>query len=119
MFGDIVNLGTTFDPKEKACTGLYFRCMVNQYYSLERGEYVSQTKFRKLKRMSCRGCPDCDSLEFDLGELANGEEDKGPIVHTHIDGAVYRLGITNIQTEYESGEVDGYDLEFVRYIGSG
>ncbi len=117
--GDVVNLSLNElrkDVAEPKCKGLFFRCIVNQYYSATRAEYVAQTKFRKLKKQSCDGCESCDGLEFDLSEIANGGfgEDAKPIIHNHIDGAVYRLTPTNFSQDWETGVIDGYDLEFVR-----
>jgi hypothetical protein len=48
---------------------------------------------------------------------ARDEYDEGvpmPIHHNIEDGALYNLKMTNIHTDFETGYVDGFDLEFVK-----
>jgi hypothetical protein len=101
------------DKSEKVCKGKFFRASVNGFMSAG-GTYTYQERMKPLKRMSCSGCVDCGWIEDDLNEFINNEVFPG--VKTGIEnGAIYTLTVTNISRDWESGVVDGYELQFVKY----
>lgn len=108
---------TAFDKLPKKCTGHYFRCLRNGFVSVSDGTYNFQLKFRPLKTLSCPGCQQCcyiDDTDDVLFMFENFTE--GGIVD-HVmratPGSIYQLKITNVSTDWETGYVDDYDLEFI------
>lgn len=93
------------------CKGLFFRVSVNDYYFVrERNEYTYSTRIRLLKSISCPGCSQCQWLLDDYGECG-----AMPILPDDLrNGDVVTIAVTNISHDYETGYVDGYDLEFVK-----
>ena len=101
------------DKSEKVCKGKFFRASVNGFMSAD-GTYTYQERMKPLKRMSCSGCADCDWIEDDLKEFINNE--MFPAVEGGIEnGAIYTLAVTEISRDWESGVVDDYELQFVKY----
>lgn len=98
------------EESEPLCIGLFFRAKKN-YYLNSRDEYVYQERMTPLKRMSCKGCSQCGYLKDELNEQCCMDEP--PIVDDLQHGAVYQLKVTNIQTDWESGYADDWDIEFV------
>jgi len=98
-------------PDGKPCRGLVFRGRVNAFVN-NRGEYVYKESMRPLKRLSCPGCVKCGWLVEGLKEyLAEGMQ---PNIDSIDDQALYELVITNVSTDWETGYVDDWDLEFRR-----
>lgn len=96
---------------EPTCNGLVYRARENNFVN-KRGEVVYSKRMSPLKRESCPGCENCGYMLYELDEwISMGEV---PIVKDFKHGAVYRLDITNIQKDWETGYVDGYDLVFVK-----
>lgn len=54
-------LKTMDEPVEPPCKGLFFRCEETNYRG-GRGEIVYCRKMIPLKRMSCKGCSQCEYL---------------------------------------------------------
>ena len=94
-----------------ACKGQVFRGRENMY--VHKGRYVHQVSMQLLKRKSCDGCDTCHGWSA----LEDIEESIGtsfpPIIKKIKDGALYRIEAINITRDWESGIVDGYDLEFI------
>jgi hypothetical protein len=92
-------------PKTDDCKGLIFKCKVNNFLN-SKNEIVFSTRFIPMKKLSCQGCPNCGALldSFQDGIL--------PLTTTEEDGKLYRLGFSNVSTDWESGQVDDFDLEF-------
>lgn len=87
------------------CRGLFFRCSKNEY-GMRRDRIEFKTRFSFLKRMSCPGCDCCELLWDDVHESMPGF--KNP---KH--GAIYRLVAHNFTYDFETGYVDGWDLDLV------
>ncbi len=102
------------EERQPECKGLFYRMRLNQYLG-GRGEFVAKTTFTPLKRMSCKGCCSCDGIMEYLKELAY-ERDFGPVwnLKDEEDYAIFQLDITNMSTDWETGIVDDWDLEFVK-----
>jgi len=101
------------NKSEKVCKGKFFRASVNGFMSAD-GTYTYQERMKPLKRMSCSGCADCDWIEDDLKEFICNE--MFPDVKDGIENAaIYTLEVTDISRDWESGIVDGYELQFVKY----
>lgn len=96
--------------KKDECKGLFFRVGINDYFVNERSEYTYSTRLRLLKSISCPGCSQCQWLLDDYGECG-----AMPILPDDLsNGDVVTLEATNISHDYETGYVDGYDLQFVK-----
>ena len=108
-------IAETWEQDEEPCKGLFFRGKNNMFVN-DRNEYVYQERMTPLKRMSCKGCSQCGPLLDDLHEWIAGGQ--GPVINDLEHGALYRLEITNVQTDWESGYADDWDLEFVRVKNS-
>ena len=68
-------------------------------------------RLNELKRKSCSGCPECGWIDDSFGELSSDWPILGIEKAEH--GKLYRIGMTNISRDYESGWVDDYDLELI------
>lgn len=97
--------------EKNTCVGRLFRCKKNTFIN-KRGEYVEDMRMSPLKRKSCKGCSYCDYLEDDLHEFI----DSGTpvIIDSPENGAIYQLKMVNLSTDYETGYVDDWDLEFIK-----
>lgn len=91
------------------CKGLFFRGRHTQYLT-ERG-FGERQELILLKRKSCEGCPKCVWMLDELGEQANERMVLTPDIE---DGGLYKLIVTNISTDWETGYVDSYNLEFIK-----
>lgn len=89
------------------CKGRVYRCRINNYVG-NNGEIVAKTSFIPLLRKSCRSeeCQFCGWQEEDVYNLF-------PLCKNPKHGAMYRLDTTNVTTDWETGIVDGWDLELV------
>lgn len=93
----------------EGCKGVIYRASVSNYY--KDGNIGFNTKLRKLKRKSCKGCGNCGWLEDDLQEFLYNEG--GLIGVDKLEqGKLYTVIVVNESRDYESGHVDDYDLEF-------
>jgi len=92
------------------CKGLFFRCNINRYWSNNK-KYVEQISFNLLKRMSCEGCTHCGWM---LDEFPDHVQSDTVLYEEAVDKAIYRLDVTNINTDWETGIVDDWDLIFVK-----
>lgn len=104
------------DDKENQCMGLFFKAKINNFVNT-RGEVIHSVRMVPIKRRSCPGCSACDYLKDDLSEqLKSGGE--FPIIKDASDGDIYELKATNFSTDWETGYIDGWDLEFVKQRNS-
>jgi len=103
--------------KTATCKGMYFRGYSSMY--CHEGTIGRKDGFRFLKRKSCtdKYCDICsyrweidftEGLDYEYGYIMFPDK----IEH----GALYSIRVTNISTDYETGIVDGYDLEFYKVI---
>lgn len=99
------------NPNILKCTGLVFRAKIDHYLD-KRETYVNSVKMILLKRKSCK-CDGCYGL-LECYHISCSE-DIWPILPKDIvNDQLYTLRIINEHTDWESGYVDDYDLEFVR-----
>ena len=93
------------------CKGVIFRADV-QNFQTQKGMGFS-VRLNKMKRLSCKGCMECGGLESYFGEISN----EWPIVGIEKveHGKLYSLQVVNIEKDFESGIVDGWDLGLVEY----
>jgi len=86
------------------CKGLYFRGIINDYYSND--AFTCKRSIKLLKRKSCKGCPKCGWI------LDRIKEDIESEVYLELDniknGKIYGIKFT-----YSSYYIDEYD--FVLY----
>jgi len=94
---------------EAECKGKIFRYSKNEFFSYDI-KYSRQDNFTLLKRDSCKGCKYCDNILSDLRETSS---EQGAIIPDDIkNGDKCRLVYTNMETDWETGYVDNWDLEF-------
>lgn len=95
--------------KPDECKGRFYRVRDSRYLST-RGRVVHTREFIPLKRKSCFGCEECGWIDDDLVEFKyNVLEEDGLC-----DGDIVTITTANISRDWESGWVDGYDLQFVK-----
>ena len=93
---------------DKECKGLVFRANRSQYFIGKR--LVSRIELYLLKRKSCTGCEKCVWL---WDELCQSDFENRLDFDAVSYGKCYTIGMCNISTDWESGYVDDYDLEFI------
>lgn len=99
---------------KRKCEGKMYRGHVNAFLNTK-GEYVYRERMVPLKRQSCPGCLNCDSLSELLNEFVSlGTTDSYPIIRDIEDGALYGLRVVNESKDWEIGTTDDFDLEFVK-----
>lgn len=99
------------EEPENTCKGTVYR-LKQQNYLDNKGNFVSKTTMVLQKRLSCTGCPKCGNDAFEISESVSCG--KPPIINDIDPNALYTLTYTNFSTDWESGIVDGYDVEFVK-----
>ena len=92
----------------KDCKGLFYRAS-KEIYEDSNGVFTYTERLRPLKRLSCPGCYQCDSLKQEFKEIIYPELDG--FISNFKKGGLYQLKVTNYYKDY-FGEVD-YDIEFV------
>ena len=100
-----------FTEQNNPCKGRFFRCIINNHLSND-GGYVEQTRMKPLKRMSCKGCEDCDHIDDGMQEML--ENDCPLIIKNPVHGGTYRLDIGNIESDWQTGIIDGWDYIFTK-----
>lgn len=100
-----------FAKQNESCKGRLFRCIINNHLSND-GGYVEQTRMKPLKRLSCKGCEDCDHIDDGMAEML--DNDTPLIINNPVHGATYRLDIGNIGTDWESGYAEEWDYIFTK-----
>jgi hypothetical protein len=95
------------DTGQPVCKGKIYRVREANFIR-KNGSIVSQREYVPMKRLSCPGCSLCDYLESDL------RENDYQVIDGGLDGDLVELRVTNISTDWETGYVDGYDLEFAK-----
>ncbi len=107
---------------EHQCSGRFFRADRGWYHNPTDGSYVATQRLRPLLKMSCPGCCICFDLMTELDECLSEfwpndfDVCTGLTEITH--GKLYQARVTNISTDWESGVVDDWDIEFVRVAES-
>ena len=99
----------------ETCGGLFYRVAREAWFGSS-GDICFRYRFRPLKSKSCTGCWTCEWLLDDFTERLN-DYNSGYIdfqleqYYNH--GALVQLKVTNISTDWETGIVDDYDIDFV------
>ena len=102
-------LRPALDPAS-LCLGQTYRCRRNTFVS-SKGHFVSKVSMISMKKMSCAGCEYCIPMVEELNEVQH--KSFAPDVSELEDGKLYRLAITNIFVDYETGYAEDWDLEFI------
>jgi len=100
------------EPAEEQCLGTVYRASVS-FYLTARG-FAQTVKLNKLKKLSCPGCKYCGWENDTLSEVNKDWPILG--MDKVEDQKLYTLGMCNVTTDWESGIVDGWDLELVEYV---
>lgn len=118
-FGDAYIPALTYarlKNKEKPygeCWGMIYKLSTSSF--MRSGSYVYQEEMRPQKRISCPGCEKCKDLSSTIPDfLASGDP---PHINDPRDGEWYYLAVTNETRDWETGQVDGWELEFKRVGG--
>lgn len=98
-------------PKSE-CKGRYYRCSLTRYLD-KRGAYVETMKMVPMRRMSCPGCEECGWIDDELSESYSTYGTSPLFAKEPEHGKLYTIRATNVSHDWESGIVDGWDLEFV------
>ena len=99
-------------PKVDKCRGAIFKGDV-QHCKTERGVLYS-IRLNKMQRLSCKGCEQCMAAEDEFGEI---DPEHWPIlgIEKVKHGKLYTIEYCNIQTDWETGYADSWDLRAVEY----
>ncbi len=90
------------------CKGLIFRYRETEYLNSD-GAFVRTNRMMPMRRKSCPGCSKCDWF-FDC------YKEQGVMWPSGLkEGELYHLTVVNVSTDWETGYVDDFDLEFVEY----
>lgn len=108
----LLDLVKETDPEPESCKGLVFRCEQTGWVGSDK-DVNFRERYRFLVRKSCPGCSKCEWMFDDLWErLSDSSWGWNSIRHEGENGKLYKLVITNISKDWETGLVDDYDLEF-------
>lgn len=101
-------------PVVKNCQGQIYR-YVREVWIGSDGDVNFNDRFRWIKKLSCPGCEKCEWLKEHISFFLHGYYNE-MYNHNKVEtGKLYKLTITNISTDWETGYVDDWDLEFVPY----
>ena len=111
------------------CKGLYFRGY-SSLYTDGLGKVERKEGVRLLKKKSCKRWEKCDSYEAESNDMRCDwwmiddmkemiDCDDGLIMSEIEDGALYVLRMTNVETDWETGFVDGYNFELIKVEENG
>lgn len=116
-----MKLKQTIQNKEKTCSGLFFKCVINNYYNKNKDIIEYRTSYRLLKRFSCNkghNCESCDYFHFkddmsmsDIIEII--EEPNNPV-----NGNIYKLDFVAGFTDFETGYLDDWGWKLTKINGS-
>ena len=96
--------------KTDKCKGLFFRGYSSIFFNYKKGKLECRSGISLLKKDSCKGCGNsCE--RFFLEEMQDIIDCEGIIIPEIENGAIYQIRVVNITTEWESGQIDGYDFE--------
>ena len=113
---DEIEVATLVTDDEPVCNGMIFKASINDHLAND-GSVVYQLRLRPMKRLSCPGCEQCGYLADDLREtMACGCP---PIIDVaKVDqGQLFRLAVTNISMDHETGYAEDWDYEFIPLTG--
>ena len=111
-FVELIESDKREEPKE--CKGLIFRCETTMWRGSD-GSVNFKERYCQLARKSCPGCQQCDWLMEDLDQRLYDFLFADTISRGGSNGALYKLEVTNMSTDWETGFVDDYDVGFAPY----
>jgi hypothetical protein len=96
----------------KSCSGTVFKADV-QNFRTNKGGFGFSVRLVPVKRLSCTGCEACGWQSEAFSEVGND----WPIlnIETAEHDKLYEVGVCNIGTDWETGQVDEWDLELIPY----
>jgi hypothetical protein len=106
---------TETETGRKSCAGTVFKADV-QNYRTGKGGFGFSVRLVPVKRLACPGCEACWWQSEAFSEVNND----WPIanIETAEHGELYEIGVCNIGTDRETGQVDEWDLELIPYEGA-
>ena len=108
----MIDLSETEAQKTKRleCKGLIYRIKINAFLN-KHNDYIYKESMIFQKRKSCKGCEYCIPI---LDEFKETLPVNFPMIKNikNKNGKLYKLMITNISKDWETGFVDDYDIEF-------
>ena len=99
---------------ENTCKGQVYRCKINSFINAK-NEYVYQERMLLQKRMTCSGCEQCGYIDEMFREWII--EGNPMVIQEAIHNAYYRLEVINESRDWESGEVNDWELAFIKIGG--
>lgn len=112
----IKELKKMIEGNDEKCKGLVFKGYSNIFYDPKTQRIEKKEGIKLLKKRSCNW-EECDKEDnvcdwLLLEEMQDAIENESLIFPEKIkDGSLYGIKITNIQTDWETGCDDGYDIE--------
>lgn len=108
---DLSLLAIQPNPSQKECKGLIYKAKHNDY--IHQGKIVYKMEMVPMKRLSCKGCPDCESLlemlqlDYDNGVMPDTDQ-----VSTK-NGQFYTLAISGgVDHSYWGDQEYYYEIYF-------
>lgn len=99
----------------ETCGGLFYRVAREAWFG-SNGDICFRYRFRPLTSKSCIGCYTCEWLLEDFAERLN-DYNSGyvdfQLEQYYNHGSLVQLKVTNVSTDWETGIVDDYDIDFV------
>jgi len=105
------SLGFTLGPepdKGKDCKGQVFRGYSSLFY--HKGRLERREGIRLMKSLSCPGCGVCGG-GWAIREINDHIEYESLLMSDIEHGKLYGIRVANKSYDWESGTLDGYDLE--------
>jgi hypothetical protein len=97
--------------RTNTCKGKIYKCKISVYID-SKDNYTEKTVMMLQKRISCKGCEFCDWEQEDINEGTYCN--RPPIITKPEHDSLYRLAMTNVGTDWETGYVDSWDTEFIK-----
>ena len=98
----------------ETCGGLFFRVAREAWISPTSGDVNFRYRFRPLPSKSCTGCYTCEWLHEDFQEnLYNNKGEDIQLEQYFTHGMLVQLKVTHVSTDWETGIVDDYEIDFV------
>lgn len=99
--------------EEKHCQGQVFKANVQNFRTRMNG-FEFSVRLVPMKRISCPGCEKCDWQSESFSEVSNDWPIVG--IESVEDGKFYIIDVCNESRDWESGQIDAWDLRLIEYI---
>ncbi len=107
------DFGLIDKKEEKHCQGQVFKANV-QNFRTKRNDFGFSVRLIPMKRMSCPGCEKCGWQSEIFGEISNDWPIVG--IESVEDGKFYTISVCNESRDWESGQINDWDLCLIEYI---